>query len=140
MDRQIIDAPAQDQSPSASNGYKPAVQTGNSQEQLNRIAIASLLIVAGLVLLANQLGFLPAFGGGGIWEWMALIAGGVLLAVSAVRVVSPDVEANIGVLILGGILLFTGASQILDFDPDTFWPALLIIIGVSVLAKRVADR
>ena len=97
---------------------------------------AAILIMAGLILLADNLEMLPRIGGADSWDWIMLGAGTLLLTMSFVQALFPTSEGPHGLWLIGGaVLLAMGASRIFGADISDWWPAILIIIGIGSLAR-----
>jgi hypothetical protein len=100
---------------------------------------AGIFILAGLILLADNMGYLPKIGSAGALNWIALGAGCLLLLEVIVRVVSPDYARPIvGRIIFAGILMFAGLSGLVNIE--SAWPLILVVIGVAVLANAILRR
>jgi hypothetical protein len=97
--------------------------------------------MAGVVLLADQLGVLPSYHHAGAWDWIMLGAGGVLLLAEPVRAISGDHSRPSGWMpIAGVVLLGIGMSQIFGVSSSVLWPAALILVGVVLLVRNVMSR
>jgi hypothetical protein len=97
---------------------------------------AGVLILVGLILMADNLGFLPQIGKSEVWHWIACGIGIIILLEVLVRATSPDHARPVtGRLIFGGILLAAGLSGIIE--TTLIWPLILILIGFAVLARNL---
>ncbi|MBN1122355.1 MAG: hypothetical protein JXJ17_14870 [Anaerolineae bacterium] len=97
---------------------------------------AALLIVAGAVLLAWNMGMLPA--GTEPWDWIMLGAGGLLLLKALIRVILPNVSGpSIFNIIAGCVLIGIGLGNTfgLDISFEQWWPVILIAIGLTALGS-----
>lgn len=118
------------------------------RDTLNSVVWAAILIWAGLVFLAFNTGWVDKFVSGyylsrilpkgmgvfepGVWSFVALGAGAILLLEVLVRLMVPSFHRNIfGTLILAGVFLGVGLGNF--FGWDLIWPVILIVLGVSVL-------
>ncbi|MGD2103983.1 MAG: hypothetical protein PVJ55_02565 [Anaerolineae bacterium] len=104
------------------------------RDPLSAAVWAVILIWAGLVLLADNLGFF------GAWEWVeawGLIltgAGLIVLLEAALRLIVPAYRRPIGgTLIWGAILLGLGLGNLVG--ASIAWPLILIAIGVGLLLR-----
>lgn len=111
------------------------------RDPLNAIAWAFIFIWAGLVLLANNLGFLNAvfsgrLSGEGAWSLVLIGAGGILLLEVLVRLLVPEYRKAVsGSLFLAVILIGIGLGNI--FGWGIIWPAILIAIGLSIIVRGI---
>lgn len=119
------------------------------RDPISAIEWAAILVWAGLVLLANNLGFLNIVGppglpsdgqpGGflaaaGVWGLISLGAGGILLLGVLARLLLPEYRRPVGgSLLLGFILIGIGLGNV--FGWDITWPLILIGIGLIVLLR-----
>ncbi len=117
------------------------------RDSLSTLIWALIFIWAGGVLLAENLGYLGAlqsrfFGLPGVWSYFGLagwplifLGAGVLVVVEIViRLVVPSYRRPIlGRAILAIILLGVGLGPLTNWG--LIWPAILIIIGVSLLLR-----
>ncbi len=100
---------------------------------------AGMLIMAGVIFLADNLGYLPRIGNAQPWNWVLIGAGGLLLLEVVIRVASPDYARPImGRIIFAGILMFAGLNGIINIE--FAWPLILVAIGVAVLANAILRR
>lgn len=109
------------------------------RDPLSAVFWAAILIMAGLVFLANNMGFLPELGSAEPWDWIFFGAGALLLIEVLVRVVSPDYARPVtGRIIFAGVLLAVGLSGLGDFEFT--WPLILVLIGFAILANTLLGR
>lgn len=100
---------------------------------------AGILIMAGLIFLADNMGYLPKIGNAEPWHWIAFGAGLALLLEALARTLSPDhARPVIGRFILGGVLLVIGASGIVN--TEITWPLILVVVGLGILATSLLRR
>ena len=100
---------------------------------------AGILILAGLILLANNMKILPQIGSADVGHWIAFGAGLAILLEGVVRAVSPDYARPVtGRFILGSVLMVIGLSGIVD--TELTWPLLLVLIGVGILLNSLFRR
>lgn len=110
-------------------------------DPINRVMTAGLLVMAGVILLANQLGILPSYHQATPWAWIALGAGVVFLLTELVRALSGEnASANSWTLLLGLACLGIGASVIFGVTWQLIWPAALILVGVVLLLRNFGGR
>lgn len=127
----IVDAPT-------SWGYGREHARGGG---LNRVFWAGLLILIGIVLMANQMGILPRVGDADTWDWIMLGIGGLLVLSGFVRITSGDYErSSNGRIIIGLILSGLGASAIFDVSSALLWPAALIVFGLYLFLRNLSYR
>jgi hypothetical protein len=104
------------------------------RDPLNAAAWAAILIWAGLVLLAENLGLLVRFERLETWALIFIGAGLIVLLQVVVRLVVPDYRRPvIGSLILGAILLAIGLGDLIG--TDAVWALVLIVLGVAILLR-----
>lgn len=105
-------------------------------DALAGVTWAAILIFAGAILLADNIGMLPRYGSAGAWDWIMLGAGSLLLINALIRALSPDLRApNAFWVIAGVILLALGGSAIFGVSITQWWPLILILFGLSALAS-----
>ncbi len=100
---------------------------------------AGALIWAGLVFAADSLGLLPQIGESDAWSWVFLGAGLYGTLGNLYRVANPnspnptawDTIWSGGLLIIG----LAGMSPV-----DIFWPLILVLVGVVILAETLFQR
>jgi hypothetical protein len=98
----------------------------------------AMLILAGLIFLANALGLLPRWGDADAWSWIMLGAGTLLLLEAFLRAILPDYGVPSWFNIVAGLVLIAlGAGRVfaLDISLEQWWPVILIAIGLSTLLK-----
>ncbi len=99
---------------------------------------AAMLIMAGVILLADQTGRLPRYGGADMWDWLMLGAGGLLLLQAFFQLLLPHAgHASAFWIIVGAVLFALGAGAIFGLNLTQWWPAILILIGLSWLARAL---
>lgn len=100
---------------------------------------AAILIWAGLVFMAETLGYLPQIGDAGAWSWIFFGAGVLVLLEVIVRTVSPDYARPVtGRVIWAGVLMLIGLNGVTSFAIT--WPLILVLVGVGVLANSLLRR
>ena len=94
---------------------------------------AGVLIWAGLVFAASNLGFIPEIGSADTWSWVFIGAGlyGTFLNLYSSSL--PDSVTTSWDFIWSGFWLLLGLAGL--FAIDVFWPAVLILIGASAVLK-----
>ena len=121
------------------------------RDPLGAISWALVLIWAGLVFLADNLGMLsqlklrPAlipgvsFIGVGAWPLVLLGAGAIVLLEALARVLMPAYRRPVtGTIIWGVILLGLGLSDFIGWN--VVWPVILIVAGAVLLLRGVVGR
>jgi hypothetical protein len=101
---------------------------------------AAMLVLAGVVLLADNLNLLPSMGGAQPWDWIMLGAGGLMLFFAFIQAISPDLGRPSGFwTIVGAVLLILGSRNIffptMNLDISQLWPVILIVIGLGSLSR-----
>jgi hypothetical protein len=119
------------------------------RDPLNTIAWAAILIWAGIVLLADNLGYLDPFrdlgrGTTGLgfladfeaWSLIFFGAGVIILLEILVRLLIPAYRKPVGgTLIFGLVLIGIGLGDV--FGWTIIWPLILIGLGLSILLRGV---
>ena len=105
-------------------------------DPLSVLVWAGILVMAGLILLVDNLGLLPGFLEGKGWSLAFLVAGGMLFVEALVRFLIPEYRRPLGgTLILGAVFAGIGLS---GFGlAIAIWPLILIGIGVSILVRAM---
>jgi len=108
-----------------------------SPDMLGQVVWAAILVFAGLIFLADNLGYLPGARDANPWQWIMFGAGGLLVIEALIRLVSVEFKgAAVGRLILGLILLGLGTSAVFGISLSAaWWPVILIVIGLSLLLR-----
>ena len=110
-------------------------------DDLNRLLWAGLLILAGVVLLANQTGMLPRVGNADTWDWIMLGVGGLLVFSGFIRATVSEHERPSNIrIIIGLILAGLGISSIFGVDFPLLWPAALIVFGLYLFLRNLSDH
>jgi len=118
-------------------------------DMLSSISWAFILMWAGLVFLASNMGWLSAYGldfNGwafpffndwqefGVWNLIALGAGGIVLLESIVRLLIPKFRRRLGSSLIGAaVLIGVGLGGWLSWN--YIWPLILIAVGINVLVS-----
>jgi hypothetical protein len=117
------------------------------RDPVSSVSWAAILVWAGLVLLADNLGLLsgiqvigerlPGFAFLGrmeAWSMIFIGAGIIVLAGALVRLMVPEYRQPLtGTLILGLVLIGIGFGNI--FGVSIVWPLILIAIGLGILLR-----
>ena len=104
------------------------------RDPLSAAVWAGILIWAGLVLLASNLGFLVRFERLDAWALVFIGAGLIVLLEVVVRLLVPDFRRPVtGTLIFAIILLGVGLGNLVSWG--LVWPLVLVIIGASILLR-----
>ncbi len=100
---------------------------------------ALVLIMAGLVLLAANVGLLPD-GDGGSTFGIILMGAGVIVALEVLfRYLRPEYRRPLrGRLVLAIVLFVVGAGSSIGWEHT--WPVVLIGIGVAILVGSMTRR
>lgn len=107
-------------------------------EGLSRFFWPVLLVLAGFIFLAENLGVMPGAVGADGWDWMMVAAGALLFGGQLLRVAMPsEGDPSVFWMIGGVVLVGLGVSDILalDLSVGDWWPVILIVLGISALAK-----
>jgi hypothetical protein len=104
------------------------------RDPLSAAGWAAILIWAGLVLLAENLGFLTRFERLEAWALIFIGAGLIVLLGVVIRLVVPEYRRPVtGSLILGVILLAIGVGDLIG--TEVVWAFVLIAIGAAILLR-----
>ena len=97
------------------------------------IVFGGLVVVAGIILLLDNLGIVRSYD---IWKYwpVALIAAGVARIAESRK---PGALVWGGLTAGAGVLLLLDRLEILEFDSRIFWPALIIAGGVVMLVQSL---
>ena len=97
---------------------------------------AAVLIWAGLVLVADNLGLLARLEPVGGWSLVFAGAGLIVILEGLVRLAVPAYRRPVlGTFILGAILLLIGLGDLLTWQ--LIGPLILVAIGLVILVKAV---
>ncbi len=108
-------------------------------DPLGAITWAAILIWAGLVLLAENLGLLVPLEALSAWNVIFAGAGLIVLLQALVRVLVPAYRRPVvGTVIFGLILIAIGLGDI--FNWGIVWALIVIALGVSLLLRGVIRR
>ena len=124
-------------------------------DSLSSITWAFILMWAGFVFLANNMGWLARFGmdagmiwsfdvfgdlrSVGVWNLIALGAGVILILEAVARLLIPQLRRDVGgSLIAAAVLIGIGLGG--WFNWSYLWPIILIAVGVNVLLKGLRRR
>jgi hypothetical protein len=109
------------------------------RDPLGGMVWASILIWAGLVLLADNLKLLARFERLEAWAIILIGAGLILLLEVAVRLLVPAYRRAVtGTLILGLVLIGAGLGDLLTWN--VIGPVILIVLGVFILFRVMIRR
>jgi hypothetical protein len=109
------------------------------RDPLTALVWASILIWAGLVLLADNLGLLVSFEQLNTWSFVFIGAGLILLLEVAVRLLLPDYRRPVlGTFIFALVLIAIGLGDLISWG--AIWALVLIIIGASILLRGFLRR
>ena len=104
------------------------------RDPLSALVWASILIWAGLVLLASNLGLLVSFERIDAWGFVFIGAGVILLIEVVVRLLVPDFRRSVlGTFIIAIILLAIGLGNLVNWG--LVWALVLIVIGLAIVVR-----
>lgn len=124
-------------------------------DMLSSISWAFILMWAGVVFLAANMGWFAAYGldvntnwafytfsdwqSFGVWNLIALGAGGIVLIESLIRFLIPRFRRRIGGSLIGAaVLIGVGLGGWLSWN--YLWPLVLIAVGINVLVSGLSRR
>ncbi len=106
------------------------------RDPVSGIVWAAILIWAGLVLLAENLGVLLRLEPLTAWGIIFIGAGVILLLEAAFRVLVPAYRRRVtGTVILGVVFLAIGLGDVVSLN--VVWPLILIVLGGAILLRAV---
>jgi hypothetical protein len=109
------------------------------RKRLEAIWWAGALIWAGLVFAADRVGILPQIGESDAWTWIFFGAGLYGMLGNLYRVANPNPPNPVAwdIIWAGGLLVIglAGLSPV-----DIFWPLILVLVGVVILAEALFQR
>ena len=109
------------------------------RDPLSGMVWAGILIWAGLVLLADNLGLVARFERLEAWAIILIGAGVILLLEAVIRVVTPAYRRAVtGTVILGLILIGAGLGEVLSWN--VIGPVILIALGAFILFRVLTRR
>jgi hypothetical protein len=109
------------------------------RDPLGTLVWAAILIWAGLVLLASNLGLLARFEKVEVWDLIFLGAGLIILLEVAIRLLLPDYRRPvIGSIILAIVFLSIGLGNLVNWG--IIWALALIVIGALIIFRGVFRR
>ena len=109
------------------------------RDPLSAIVWAVILIWVGVVLLADNLGFLANLRQLDAWDLVFAGAGVFVIIEAVIRLLLPEYRQPVtGSLIFGVILLAIGLGDLMAWG--TIWPLILIIIGASLVLRNLTSR
>ena len=108
-------------------------------DPLSAAAWAGILIWAGLMFLAENLGFLGPLEPLSAWNLIFGGAGLIILLEAAVRLFVPAYRRPVGGSVIFGIILIAiGLGDIISWN--LFWPLIIILIGAGLLLRSLLGR
>jgi len=102
---------------------------------------AGALVWAGVVLMAESLGYLPQIGEAGAWSWIFFGAGVLALLLTLVRAVSPSPNyrgPKTSDFIITAVLLIIGVSDFIRVGIG--FALILVVVGLAILVSTLARR
>lgn len=128
-----------------------SVEEKYRRDPLGAYTWGAILVWAGLVFLADNLGwlnnltFVPLFPGimqilrPGAWALVMLGAGLILLVEAAIRLLVPTYRTSVtGTLILAIIAISIGLGNLVTWA--YIWPLILIVLGLSILLRGMRRK
>ena len=108
-----------------------------------RILISLFIIVAGIILLADNLGFETYIN---IWEWWPLIL--IFIGIGHLTRPATNRQPFTGIIFIGiGVVFLGNALDIFYFNIGDLWPIVLILVGLGMIrghawksSKEVLDH
>ena len=98
-----------------------------------------MLFWAGLVFIADGMGYLPQSGSFSAWSWVFLGAGVLALVLNAWRLFAPDIAPPIAWdYIWTAIFLMLGFGSFVNFTIT--WPIFVIVLGLVIVVSTVMRR
>lgn len=123
------------------------------RDPVGTVAWAIILIWAGLVFLADNLGMLSNFELGrfmppglevfrpGVWPIILMGAGVILFGEVVVRMLVPAYRQPLGgTIFLAALFVTIGLVNLFGWNWSLVWPLVLIIYGLSVLVRGFGRR
>lgn len=124
-------------------------------DRLSSITWAFILMWAGLVFLANNMGWFAQLGievdpswyfhsfedwtHFGVWNLVALGAGAILILETIARMLIPQFRRHVGgSLIVAAVFIGVGLGG--WFSWNYIWPVILIAVGLNILLKGMFRR
>lgn len=122
-------------------------------DPLSAVIWALILIWAGLVFMASNLGWLDSFvrrgsdipGWGFLekladaWPIVLIGAGVIVLGEVVVRLLVPAYRRSVtGTIILGVVLIGIGLGDLISWN--LIWPIILIVLGASILLRGLGRK
>jgi hypothetical protein len=98
------------------------------EDRLDKVMWAAAFVWAGVLILANNLGYLDGQG----WSLFFRGAGALVLVELAIRVLVPQHRRDLlGTFVLAAFLLWLGGSALL-------WPIILVMVGASIMLRSIS--
>ncbi|MFZ5918429.1 MAG: LiaF transmembrane domain-containing protein [Chloroflexota bacterium] len=109
------------------------------RDPLSAVVWAGILIWAGVVLLAQNLGLFDRWESVSAWSFIFIGAGLIVLGEAIVRFVMPQFRRSIlGTAIFGIVLLGIGLGNLVNWG--ILWAIILIVLGLSLLFRGFFNR
>lgn len=114
----------------------PKLSWRENRQLIGGIWWGAVLIWAGLVFIADNLGYLPQIGSADEWSWILLGAGIFALVADLWRAAAPAIVApTIWDWIGAALLLLLGMSGFMSYAFP--WPLIIIIIGLVLVSSSL---
>lgn len=105
-------------------------------KSLTRIIMGLLIVAVGLSFLLTNLNMLPFSVAIGDWWPIFVVAAGVLILLNDAR------QYLWALLVIAlGVILQLNQLNVIDVNPwQLFWPAIIIVVGLSVMISRSSSK
>ena len=120
---------------------EPTTTQREERQTLDALFWGGVLLWAGLIFGADNLGLLPQIGQSSTWSWIFLGAGLYGLLLSAARLVLPDLsKPTIWDYVWSIVFLLIGFSGFIGLAGELLFPLILLLIGGAILASVLWRR
>lgn len=109
----------------------PEKKAGEQGTQSSGITVAILLIVGGIVYLLRNLGLIQS-----VWMERFISWQGLLILIGAAALLKRHYLGGVILLFLGSYFLFPEWNALIADQLHTYWPLLLVAVGLRLLVKR----
>jgi hypothetical protein len=119
--------------------HEPKSNWKESHQFIDGLWWGAVLIWAGLVFVADSMGYLYQEGNINVWTWVFLGAGVLALILNAWRLLVPDVAPpTLWDYVWTAIFLILGLSAFANFTLS--WPLFVIVLGLVIVISTVLRR
>jgi len=130
--RQRNEKDEKDQQQDEKDREKSEKDEKGTRDPLSSVLWAIFLIMVGVILLAQQMGYFRFGDWSNIWQTFMAAAGVTLLLEAVLRLILPAYRRPVLGNIIGGLILLSiGLGGVLNWSIT--WPVILIAIGVAIL-------